>query len=237
MRVCKRKEFLLMLLLIVLGISSMFNLKVYAEENNKTQSIYYLNSNGIVNGTLFSNEDVLWPGRKISKEFYIANDNNFNCIIKNIVIDGELRNKNSVILNVEDIQYKEFMKNTFIKMYCDDKEIFSGNADSLIWINMPDETTINSYKKKKFVMEFYFDEAANKSAMDMKYILNMQTNFDATDSISTDIPSDISDMIEKGVLGTSLVQTGYFIDYNLLLISGALLTILGLALVLKKKLY
>lgn len=213
MKKFKISSFLASCFIVVLAVNMPYN-HIHAEEKD-TSKIYYLNDNGILNGTLFSSEDKLWPGRKIFKTFYIVNDNNFDCFIKNLSVEGKLKNKSGEAL---DVERNEFMRNIHISIFCEDNEVFNGVIGDLKYINLPYEISIDSYNKKKFTIEIFLDEASGNSDMDLKYTFNIQTNFTDFNGISK-----------------ILVQTGYFIDDSLLLLSGTLLCALGVLIIFKKK--
>lgn len=199
---------------------------VKADDN---KIIYHLSDKGSLNEILFIGEEIMWPGKTLEKEFYIFNDNDFQCYVKNIIVDGKLYDKNGKELDKSTAEYKNFIKDTKLSFSYEGKELWKGNEDSLINKNLVEENSIaiNANEMKRFKVQFLFDRDSNNSTMKLQYKFNIQVNFASIDAAY--IPP-----IDKGVKGETLVQTGSFFDTYVLTIFGVLLFVLGFVLYLKK---
>ncbi|ERI92089.1 LPXTG-motif protein cell wall anchor domain protein [Clostridiales bacterium oral taxon 876 str. F0540] len=199
---------------------------VKADDN---KIIYHLSDKGNLNEILFTGEEVTWPGKTLEKEFYISNDNDFQCYVKNLIVDGKLYDKSGRELDKSSTEYKSFLKYTKFSFSYEGKELWSGNKDELLNKNLIEKNSIviNSKEIKKFKVQFLFDKNSDNSTMKLQYKFNIQVNFSAIDAAYTP-------PIEKDVKGGVLVQTGSFFDTYVLTVIGVLLFALGLILYLKK---
>lgn len=186
-------------------------------EEASNKKIFYLNEKGVTSGLIFSKEDLLWPGKKVVKEFYIVNDNNFKCYLKNLSVGGKLEKQNGTQLNSSREEYRNFMNNVQVRFCTENKELFNGSAEEFLNINAINNNcfALNEKEKKKFYLEFYFKEGANNSTMNLNYIFNINANYFNEN---------------KSIL--SEVKTGAVIDNKMLLIIGLLLCIGGITSVL-----
>lgn len=210
------------IIILILSVVLLYGSCVSAEEA-KGHTIYFLNHEGQVNASIFSKADMLYPGKKIVKEFYIANDNNFKCEIKTLDIFGELRDKNNTILSDPQHAYREFMDNVKINFYSDDRKYFNGNAEDFLKSNLLNNQSIfiDKKSKKKFTIEIEMDMKADNSTMNLQYIFTLSTNI-------------FGDEVNNG----NLVQTGSRIDTNILIIIGTIIVLSGVLLyILYKKDY
>ena len=199
---------------------------IRADEN---KIIYHLSDKGNLNEVLFTGEEIMWPGKTLEKEFYISNNNDFQCYVKNIIVDGKLYDKNGNELDKSATEYKNFIKDTKLSFSYEGKELWKGNEDSPLNKNLVEENSIaiNANEMKKFKVQFLFGEDSDNSTLKLKYKFNIQVNFAAIDAAY--LPP-----IDKGVKGETLVQTGSFFDTYVLTIFGVLLFVLGFVLYLKK---
>lgn len=210
-----------------------FNYSIKAAEED-TIKTFYLNDQQSVGGTLFSDDELLSPGDKIAKEFYIANDKEFKCFLKDILIDGKLYGSNKNILKEDEIAYKNYIKNSFITFYCEGKLIYSGNVQESLAFNLigDDIIDIDKKSKKRFYIEYSLSENADKTVMGMQHKFNIDFNFSSVDPNGIDHSETTT--IDKVVGGGHLVQTGSILDTKLLIVIGVLISVLGILLVTKK---
>lgn len=234
MKIFKKNSWRVFLCVLLLSLFSFPRVTIKANDNSQ-EKVFYLNNNQSIEGTLFTSDELLSPGDKLIKNFYIANDNDFKCILKSIIIDGKIYNNQGKLLKKEDTEYQNFIKNSKINFYCEDKIIYSGNVDEVLTFNLADEnsTDIEKGSKKKFKIEYSLGKEADESTMGLQHKFNINFNFSAVDAAVIDEGGGTT--IEKGVLGGNLVQTGYFMDTKVLLIAGSLLCITGLLLFIKRK--
>lgn len=208
--------------IIVFSILLVLSGTAYADENEvKKDTVYFLNDRGQMNQSIFSEKDMLFPGEKIEREFYIANTNSFKCELKTLdITNGELRDRKNNVLGNTDDRYKEFMRTVKIHFYTEDRELFKGSAEDFFKANFLDNKPIeiNSNDKKKFIMEIEMDMSSDKKTMDLEYIFTLVSNLCG----------------DEGKIG-NLVQTGGRIDTTVLLISGITLIIIGIALYCSRK--
>lgn len=199
--------------LVFLTVELVFDFTISAEENKKN-SVYFLNNQGQVNASIFSKDDILYPGKKIVKEFYIANDNNFKCELRTLDINGELRDKNKNLIASTQHEYQEFMNNVDINLYTQDREFFKGTAEEFIKANLLNGNSIfiSKNSKLKFIMEINMNMKPDNSTMNMEYIFTLSSNL-----LGDEIHSD------------NLVQTGSKFDTGVLIIIGCILFGSGLA--------
>ena len=214
---CRKIYVFTVVSLAVLFFANVFNITLKAAEDEK-KIVYHLTNKGNVNEVLFTGDELVWPGKTLKKEFYIANDNGFQCYIKNIIVDGELKNKEGKKLDKDTIEYKNFMKDAKIIFSYEGKEIFNGSGEEFLSANLLGDNSIaiNSGEMKKFAIEFTFDKASSNSTMNLQYIFNIHANIAAAE-------------------GTGLVQTGYLIDDKVLIAAGIIFCLLGVTVILKKK--
>jgi hypothetical protein len=205
--------------------SSIFCTSVKANKNTP-EKVFYLNNEQSIKGTLFTEDELIGPGDKLLKEFYIINNNSFKCFLKSIDLNGKLYDKNRNILNKDSNEFKNYMKNSRISFYCEGELIFSGNIDEILNISLTGDDSIEMIEngKKKFQVEYSLDKNADNNTMNMEHKFDISFNFSADDS----------QVIDKGVSG-GLVQTGSFIDIKLLLVLGSLLCIIGVMFLANKE--
>jgi hypothetical protein len=220
-------------------ISLFFNVIIFSTfvsaNENTPEKIFHLNNNKSINGTLFTGDELIGPGDKLVKKFYIANDNNFNCFLNQIVIDGKFYNKNNVLLEKDNPQYLNYLDNLSISFYCEENLIYTGKMDKNLKLKFTGEQAIEigNKDKRKFTIEYMLGSDAGNIVMGMKHKFDIDFNFDSTDATVTD--SSIPTITGKVVKGSVLVQTGSRIDTKVLIICGSILIILGIMYLKKRK--
>ncbi len=217
--------------LIILFGSIIYGNSVKAYEGNPIKT-FYLGDNQTISGTLFSDDILLGPGDKLSKEFYIENNKDFKCFLKDITIDSKFYGRNMELLKDTDIEYKNFIKNASISFYCEDKLLYSGSVKKYLDFNLlgNDAVEINSNDKKKFYIEYSLSEDADKSIMGMQHKFNIDFHFSADDITSVD-----NSKTPTQETGGRLIQTGSIIDLKVLMIIGTLFCIAGVVVFLSRK--
>lgn len=200
-------------------VLNLLSVSVYGEET--AQKIFYLSDKGSMSRVLFTDEDTVSPGNELIKDFYVANNNDFNCILRNIVIDGKLFTNEGGVINKDGPEYKNFMDNARLEVFCGNKELYSGNADGFLNIDLSkyNYITIEGRDKKKFRIEFALDKAAGNLTMNKKYNFNIHANFALSENSSSG----------------RLVQTGSLLDEKAVITLGAVFLIIGFGLVIKSR--
>lgn len=189
-------------------------------EEEKPSKAYFLNDRGQINESIFTEEDILWPGRKIVKDFYIVNNNEFIFNIKNFKTNGSITLNNNKNLASNNSAYEDFVDNVNVKLYMENKEIFNGNAEE--FLNMEiinDKIIVMAKDKMKFSMNISMSENASNESMGISYMFKILANINDEDTSAS-----------------SLVKTGSMINTKILTITGATFIILGFIIFLNKKL-
>lgn len=219
MRGILKKTIISVIILLPLTMEGVSYPKVQAKDNKESRA-YFLNHRGQINEPIFNKDELLYPGKHIVKNFYIANNNDFNCFIKEFKAEGCIEKKNGEALNREDLAYKEFVDKVNVKLYTENSELFNGNAEEFLQFDLGnDSISIEGKQEKKFSMEIAMDEAANNSAMGINY------NFSLLANLNGDNNSILSE-----------VKTGSLINMRVLIITGMICIIIGFILLLNKKL-
>ncbi|MBK5240643.1 hypothetical protein [Clostridium sp.] len=220
-------------------ISLFFNIIIFSTfvsaNENIPEKVFHLNSDKSINGTLFTSDELIGPGDKLVKKFYIANDNNFNCFLKQIVIDSKFYNKNNVLLKKDNPQYLNYLENLSISFYCEENLIYTGKMDENLKLNFTGDKSIEieNSGKRKFTIEYMLSSDVDKIVMGMQHKFDIDFNFDKANASVTDFNK--KPIAEKVVTGSVLVQTGSIIDTKVLIICGSILIILGIMFLKKRK--
>lgn len=213
------------ILIFILSIAN-----VLAEEGSSdSKKTIYLKDNGIKSEAIFNGSTKLAPGDNLSKEFYIDNNNDFTCTVNNIIIAGKLYDKNGQLLDKNSTEYKSFMNNSNIIINCEGKEIYKDKLNNLVEVGLTSDNKVDIDKNasKKFEMIYFLDGASDNSIMGMEYKFDIQVQYSAVEDAVT---------IDKGVLGISLPQTGYFFDTKILIIIGVFISCIGIIIIFGKRL-
>lgn len=236
LKLFKNKSIFAIFSLIFL-VNFIFSKSYIMAEAQNTEKVFYLNEHQSIDGTLFTSDELLGPGDKLNKEFYIANNNNFKCTLKSISITGKIYNEKKKLLAKEDTEYQSFIKSSQMNFYCENEIIYSGNVDETLIFSSKDGNSVDLEKnsKKKFKIEYALSKEADSSTMGLEHKFDISFNFSGNDPNIIDKGTDEDIVvIEKGV-GGSLVQTGSMVDTKVLLGIGSIILVCGLVFSFKRK--
>lgn len=147
--------------------------------SNSGDKVFYLNDNQSITGTLFGEEESIYPGKQLKREFYIANNKSFDCYLKTIDISGKLYAKGNRLLSVNDSEYVNYVSNARIRFLCEDNVIFSGTIEDFLDDNFRINyyTEIRRSRRRKFTIEYLFDIDADNSTMELRHEFDITFRF------------------------------------------------------------
>ena len=218
-----------------------------------TKSYAEIDSEDIVIYPILTKKQELWyPGKIESKDFYIINNKEDNISIDKLYMQLELcRNlRTNEILDIEHDKFKEVAEHSIVKMTYKDKLIFESELKELTHekgIVLSEEIYIKSNDKELLNMTIEMTEEMDNNSQDLENIFNIgvsykvDTNTDVDTDINTDINTDIdvgeSTDGENGGSGENnfdkLPQTGGLVNSVSLLVLG-IITV-GIGMILNKK--
>jgi hypothetical protein len=179
---------------------------VKANESS-TKKIFYLKDNGGNNGSLFTYNELFYPSKKLTKEFYIANNKSLDYSLKEVKLDNKLYGKDREVLRKDSIEYKNFISNVSIKLYCESKLLFSVSLEDILLGNYKINyyTEIQTDNMKKFLIEYALDEQADNTTMGIEHKFNIIFNFS---EVEKDKPNDNVGGISDNGGGNSTDDSG-----------------------------
>ena len=234
-----------MVILIMMVLAT----KSYAEINSEDIDI-------AIYPILTKKQELWYPGKIESKDFYIINNKEDNISIDKLYMQLELcRNlRTNEILDIEHDKFKEVAEHSIVKMTYKDKLIFESELKELTHekgIVLSEEIYIKSNDKELLNMTIEMTEEMaeqmDNNSQDLENIFNIgvsykvDTNTDVDTDINTDINTDIdvgeSTDGENGGSGENnfdkLPQTGGLVNSVSLLVLG-IITV-GIGMILNKK--
>lgn len=204
-------------------------ISVLAYQGNRSdKKIIYLRDDGATNKTIFSDDIKLAPGDNLTKEFYVDNNNDFNCSINNIIIDGQLYDKNGQLMGKNSTEYSNFMNDSNVIISCDGKEIFKDKLKSLIdtGLSYSNKIFIDKNNSRRFEMSYSLDGASDNTIMGMEYKFDVKVSYSSLENDET---------IDKGVSGINLPQMGYFFDTKILVSMGIFICCIGITFIFSSR--
>jgi hypothetical protein len=149
-----------------------------ANSSNECE-VFYLNDHHSITGTLFGDEETIYPGKTIKKEFYIANNKSFDCYLNGIDISGKLYSIDNKPLNRNDCRYKRYLSSAEVSFLCEDNLIFSGTIEDFLSDSsvIAYQSVIKRNRKKKFSIEYSLDREADSSTMELKHKFDISFRF------------------------------------------------------------
>ncbi len=213
----KKKTSFLVAISIALFFGCTFSSIVQAENKLDKKGIY-LNQGGTANNSIFNDEMPISPGDKLVKEFYIYNNNKFGVSVNSISIEGNLLDSNGKIIDKSKAEYNDFLNNSFISFFSEDKEVFKGTLGEFLSLDLSSDKAIKIDKSalKNCTIEYKLSEAAGNSVMGMMY------KFDVTFGYSE---------------AADIVKTGQRIDFKTLILIGTFLLNIGLSQLFRKNIF
>ncbi|WP_434794240.1 hypothetical protein TPDSL_10210 [Terrisporobacter petrolearius] len=186
----------------------------------------------------FTKEDGLWyPGRVESKDFNLINNREENIIVDKLYMKfkscKDLKTNNT--LNVFNKKYREFVKNSTVKLTYKDQVLLEERLENLTLekgIALNKEIKIEAGKKALLNMTIDMDEKMNNDAQNIESIFKIAVSYkvDGGSGISNPDEELGKDKNNNG----NLPQTGSLINGESLLALGSIVVGAGIILNLKK---
>lgn len=202
----KRKKLFLNLLLAICVTSSLFcasrtlNVKAAGTDPKK---VSILPSSGSTSQGIFDRSDGLWyPGRSLSKDFYIQNDNAEAVSFSNMSFKVfELKNlETNKVFSPEDQEYKDFFKNMKLSLECDGKVVCEDSFTKVFaeGISFKDGMEVGGNSKKDFKMTLAMDPQGGNNLQSLENSFNFGITYvmdETTPMPKTGSPYDTSLLI------------------------------------------
>lgn len=186
----------------------------------------------------FTKEDGLWyPGRVESKDFNLINNREENIIVDKLYMKfkscKDLKTNNT--LNIFNKKYREFVKNSTVKLTYKDQVLLEERLENLTLekgIALNKEIKIEAGKKALLNMTIDMDEEMSNDAQNIESIFKIAVSYkvDGGSGISNPDEESVKDKNNNG----NLPQTGSLINGESLLALGSIVVGAGIILNLKK---
>ena len=225
------KSGMVILIMVVLATKS------YAEINSEDIDI-------AIYPILTKKQELWYPGKIESKDFYIINNKEDNISIDKLYMQLELcRNlRTNEILDIEHDKFKEVAEHSIVKMTYKDKLIFESELKELTHekgIVLSEEIYIKSNDKELLNMTIEMTEEMDNNSQDLENIFNIGVSYKVDTDTDIDIDTDVGEStdVENSGRGENnfdkLPQTGGLVNSVSLLVLG-IITV-GIGMILNKK--
>lgn len=186
----------------------------------------------------FTKEDGLWyPGRVESKDFNLINNREENITVDKLYMKfkscKDLKTNNT--LNIFNKKYREFVKNSTVKLTYKDQVLLEERLENLTLekgIALNKEIKIEAGKAALLNMTIDMDEEMNNDAQNIESIFKIAVSYNVDGGSGISNPDEESG-IDKNNNG-NLPQTGSLINGESLLALGSIVVGAGIILNLKK---
>lgn len=206
----------------LLGIG-LINSKVKADSANLKDFMIIINDKGEKSAALFTESDGLWgPGTTKSKKFTMENTSRYDFTFENIKVDLGLNDFNNSKIQKNNKIYEEFLKSINLALSDESGVLYEGKLLDLfhgIDVNGLN-ITIPANTKKLLNIKLSMDKSGGNSLQAL---------------IGRSEISFVGHSMGNGNGGGTLVQTGYILDFKMLIGIGSVIFLGGLIILFKRK--
>lgn len=206
----------------LLGIG-LINSNVKADSANSKDFMIIINDKGGKSAALFTESDGLWrPGTTKSKKFIMENTSRYDFTFENIKADLGLTDFNNSKIQKNNKIYEEFLKSINLALSDESGVLYEGKLLDLfhgIDVNGLN-ITIPANTKKLLNIKLSMDRSGGNSLQAL---------------IGKSEISVVGRSIESGKDNGTIVQTGYILDFKMLIGIGMVIFLVGLIILFKKK--
>lgn len=245
-------------------LSIQYSIKAAAFSHTSQQNplhITFLNGACHISGPIvFDSTDGPWyPGYSQSKSFYIKNESRLDCNLGSIKFEMESLNKLNDGSSVDPYTLDRFKEHMGVKLQMEGNSIFDDNLEVLENTGelLRKKTKIAYGQDKEFDLTIYMDVEADNSLQNLISEFNIIIECSASDDSPikppiytpppaptptptptpvppepTPAPTPMPDVLP---IESILPSTGSFVDMNMLIVTGLLLSGIGSILLIKRK--
>lgn len=165
---------------------------------------------------IFGDKDGLWyPGKELTKGFYIANQSDQKIQLDKITFKSSLLEKDSKPIDENQNAYKEFFKNTDITLTYKDKYIYRGSYEGLLaeGLILEDPIVIASKDKELLHIGISINKAAPNDLQDIRNMLDFNLTYSSMDNMPQ-TGSNLNSTLLITISISLLVLAGGILIYN-----------------------